>query len=351
MTAKAAAAGENLTLTAAITEKVGGTAGADTLTVTETTAAAATVGALTASMKTDTSADTMTLVLNNTFMENNDATATVAAITNKVVTTNVETLNVQSTGTAATKFAGAAGTKADGVNNTLVVTDNQLVTLAVTGDQAFTFSTADAQTKLATIDASALTAGATISAAATTTATNAAITIKGSATKANTLTGSANADTIIGGSAADTITGGGKGDTLTGNGGNDKFVLGAGDSVLGSGTFDTITDFVANTYGQGANGAVTVAGATADATKLTGDTISFAKVSDGSGGVKVGVFTNAADASTYLANNKAANTAVAALDSSTGALYIDNVGADGVADIYIKLTGVTTIDAAAFVLA
>jgi hypothetical protein len=279
-------------------------------------------GALAASMKTDTSADTMTVVLNNNYTENNDATATVTALQNQVTTTNVETLNVVSTGKASAVFAGAAGTKADGVNNTLVVTDNQLVTLAVTGDQAFTFSTADAQTKLATIDASALTAGATISAAATTTATNAAITIKGSATVANTLTGSANADTIIGGSAADTITGGGKGDTLTGNGGNDKFVLGAGDSVLGSGTFDTITDFVANTYGQGANGAVTVAGATADATKLTGDTISFAKVGDGSGGVKVGVFTNAADASTYLANNKAANTAVAALDSSTGALYI-----------------------------
>jgi S-layer protein len=70
----------------------------------------------------------------------------------------------------------------------------------------------------------------------------------------------------------------------------------------------------------------------------------------GAGGIKVSVFSNAADATTYLANNKAANTAVAALDSTTGALYIDNVGADGVADLYVKLTGVTTIDAAAFVL-
>jgi S-layer protein len=205
-------------------------------------------------------------------------------------------------------------------------------------------------TKLATIDASALTAGATISAAATTTATNAAITIKGSLTAANTLTGSSNADTIIGGAKNDTITGGGKGDTLTGNGGNDKFVVATGDSVIGTGTFDTITDFAANTYGQGASGAVTVAGATTDATKINGDTLQIAKTALGTGGVLVSVFSNAADATTYLATNKAANTVVAALDSTTAALYIDNVGADGVADLYIKLTGVTTIDAAAFVL-
>lgn len=340
--------GTNFTLTAGITDKVGGTAGTDTLTVTETAPIAA--GSLSATMKTDTAADVMTLVLNNNYTENNDATATVTNLTNTVTTANVETLNVTSSGKGSVTFTGLAGNKADGVNNTLALTNDQLVTLNVTGTQAFTFNTANSQTKLATIDASALTAGATISAAATTTATNAAITMKGSATAANTLTGSSNADTIIGGSKNDTITGGGKGDTLTGNGGNDKFVFAAGDSVIGTGTFDTITDFLANTYGQGANGAVTVAGATTDSTKINGDVLQIAKTGTGAGGILFSVLSNAADASTYLATNKAANTVVAALDSSTGALYIDNVGADGVADLYIKLTGVTSLDAAAFVL-
>ena len=310
-------------------------------------------GTLNVALKTDTSADVLNLKLNVGYTENNDATSTITAQTHTVGASNIETLNVESTGTASTKFLAAAGTKADGLNNTLTLTDDALVTLNVKGDQAFSFTSAGTQTKLATIDASALTAGATINGSAAL-ATSAALTIKGSATAANTLTGGAAADTISGGSGNDVITGGAKGDTLTGNGGNDKFVFAAGDSVIGTGSFDNLTDFVANTLGNGANGAADKTGAITagltDATKLNGDVLSIAKFGDGSGGVKVDVLTTAADALTYLQNQKAANTVVAALDSTGQNLYIDNTG-DGVADLYIHLTGVSTINAAAFVLA
>lgn len=245
---------------------------------------------------------------------------------------------------------GAVGTVADGVNNTLALTADALTTLNVTGDQAFTFSTADTQTKLATIDASANTGGAVISAAATITATNAALTIKGSATASNSLTGSANADTIVGGAKADVITGGKGGDTLTGKGGNDKFMFAAGDSSIGTGKFDTITDFVANTKGAGVNGAVTAVGATGvAAADLTGDVLSFAKLAT-DGKIIIDVLNSAADATTFLANNTGSGSFVAALDKSSSNLYVDNTN-DGVADFYIHLTGVTTIDAAAIVLA
>src|SRR5690606_37338035 len=96
-------------------------------------------------------------------------------------------------------------------------------------------------------------------------------------------------------------------------------------------------------------GKASSAGATADATKLTGDTIQITKAGTGANGIVVDVFTNAADSLTFLQNEAEGNTVVAALDSSTGNLYIDNTG-DGVADFFIQLTGVTTLDEAAFVL-
>lgn len=309
-------------------------------------------GALTVTLKDATgSSDALNLTLNANYAEgNNVGPATIAAITETVSAANVEVLNVTSTGTASTPFLGAVGTVADGVNNTLALTADALTTLNVTGDQAFTFSTADTQTKLATIDASANTGGAVISAAATITATNAALTIKGSATASNSLTGSANADTIVGGAKADVITGGKGGDTLTGKGGNDKFMFAAGDSSIGTGKFDTITDFVANTKGAGVNGAVTAVGATGvAAADLTGDVLSFAKLTT-DGKIIIDVLNSAADATTFLANNTGSGSFVAALDKSSSNLYVDNTN-DGVADFYIHLTGVTTIDAAAIVLA
>jgi Ca2+-binding RTX toxin-like protein len=101
------------------------------------------------------------------------------------------------------------------------------------------------------------------------------VTIKGSLTASNTLTGGAGKDVIVGGAKADVITGGAKGDTLTSGGGNDKFVYAAGDSSIGTGAFDTITDFKANTYGNGTDGAAGTGVGTADATKVNGSILSF----------------------------------------------------------------------------
>ena len=318
-------------------------------------------GALVLSQATDTATDVLNLKLNNNYTENNDDTSTITALTHTVTASKVETLNVESTGKASTAFLGNTGTKADGVNNTLSLTNNDLVTLNVTGDQAFTFTSAAGMTKLATIDASALTAGATISAAAHA-ADSAALTIKGSATAANILTGGATADTIIGGAKADEITGGAGADVLTGGAGNDTFVYGAAsESTLAK--MDTITDFSANTFGQGTNGAADEKGANADAAKWTGDVIDVsaiirtAKDTDGETAItKLDVFvaSNAADALTFIQNvgNAANNDGQTgfALDSSSGKLYLD-FNSDGVVDSVIGLTGVTTITEAAFVIA
>lgn len=288
-------------------------------------------GSLTANLAADTTADAMTLVLNNNYIDNNDTTADPRAAANKFVVADVESLTVNSTGTIAPAImvAKVDGYKADVLTNTLDLTgSNKLTSITVTGDQKLTLATTVAMTKLATIDASANTAGVVIDASLAA-VTSPALTIKGTA-------------------KADTIKGGALGDTITLGGGNDTMDYTAGVSKIGTGKFDTITDFSANTYG---NSLVTAGaagtGAAADVTKWTGDVLKF----DGNAAAVtavVDVFTNAANATTFLANNaNAANGIVAALDSSTGNLYIDNT-ADGVADFFISLTGVTTITAAAF---
>lgn len=314
---------------------------------------AANDGALTVTLKDATgSSDAVNLTLNTTIAQNNDGTVDTTAATVTTTISGVETINVKSTGTLDTDVT--TGNKTDIAANTLTLTDTSLTTLNVTGDQALSFTSDAAMVKLATIDASAATAGLTFSGAAAdmaTPTTSAAMSIKGSSTASNTLTGSGHADTIVGGSARDVITGGLGGDTVTGNGGNDKFSFAAGDSTIGTGKFDTITDFVANTKGVGTGGALTAVGATGVAVDdLTGDVLSFAKFGSGAGGIVVDTLTNAADATTFLANNAGtADAVIAALDSTNNNLYVDNTG-DGVADFFIHLNGVTTIDTGAFEL-
>ena len=310
-------------------------------------------GTLTVTLKDATGgADVVNLTLDTLITQTNDGTVDTTKATVTTAIAGVETINVNSTGTLST--AVTAGNKTDIAANTLALTDTALTTLKVTGDQGFLFSSTKAMTKLATVDGSANTGGINFngsSADMTTPTTSAAMTIKGSATAANTLVGSGHVDTIVGGAKADTITGGLGGDTLTGNGGNDTFSFAAGDSAIGTGKFDTITDFVANTKGVGVSGALTIVGATGvAAADLTGDILSFAKFGTGAGGIVVDVLGSAANATTFLANNAGtANAVIAALDSSTGNLYVDNTG-DGVADFFIQLAGVTTINNGAFVL-
>lgn len=312
---------------------------------------AANNGTLAMVMKTDTAADVLNVSVNHNFANFN--TGGVYGFTTNISAASVETLNISST---ATLTGAAAAATVDSVMNFLNISDAALVTLNVSGNQAVTFASAAVQTKLATIDASVNTAGATISAAAAV----AGLTIKGSATAANMLTGSAFVDTIVGGAKADVIVGGVGGDTLTGNGGNDTFVIGTGHSTIAAGKADKITDFVANTYGVGTAGAVNSLGATSVVANLTGDVITLTHGANAGTGfavtsaITVGVYTNASDATTFLATASASETATtqtihAALNSSTGDLYIDLDG-NGVADLYIQLTGVTTLTAAAFVI-
>ena len=346
-----AAAGVTTGTTAAVTNL-----GANTSV--ELAGAAANNGTLNVGLKTDTAADVMTLILNKDYTDNNDTTIDPLAAAHTVVAADVETLNVNSTGKMAAIVTKVEGYKADLVTNTLTLDgSNKLASVVVTGDQAFSLASTSAMTKLASVDGSANTGGVTFngsSADMTTPTTSVAMTIKGSATAANTLTGTGHADTIVGGSKVDTITGGKGGDTLTGNGGNDKFVFAAGDSSIGTGTFDTITDFVANTWGNGTGGA---AGTEADLTvaaKVTGDVLSFTAggTALAANGIKVFVASSAADATTFLANTASADNtqASAALNSADGKLYVDMTG-DGVTDFYIGLTGVTSLTAAAFDIA
>lgn len=302
-------------------------------------------GVLSLAMKADTAADVLNVSVNHNFTQTN--ASAVNGFTTNLSAALVETLNVTSTGTGSI----AATATADSVTNTLMISDVALVTLNLSGDQAVSFASSAAQTKLATIDASADTAGASLNAALST----AGLTIKGSATAANTLVGSAFVDTIVGGAKADIITGGNGGDTLTGNGGNDIFVINNGDSTIVSGKADTITDFIANTFGAGTSGAVTAFGATSTVASRTGDVITVQhQAGSTANSVTVGIYTNASDATTFLATQSAAEgvnpqSVHAALNSSTGDLYMD-INGDGLADLYIHLTGVTTLTAAAFVI-
>jgi hypothetical protein len=315
---------------------------------------AANNGILALAMKADTAADVLNVTVNHDFTQGNTGAGN--PFTTFLSAASVETLNITSTGTGSV----AAGATADSVINTVVIDDAALVTLNLSGNQSVTFASNAAQTKLATIDATTDTGGAWISAAASA----AGLTIKGSTTASSTLTGSGFVDTILGGAKADVITGGLGGDTLTGNGGNDTFVINNGDSTITAGKADTITDFIANTFGAGTAGLATSSGANGvAAAKLTGDVIQLTHGTNvGTGfavtaAITVGVYTNASDATTFLATQSGtegsaagAQTVHAALNSTTGDLYVD-INGDGVADLYLHLTGVQTLTAAAFLIA
>ncbi|NGZ86530.1 DUF4214 domain-containing protein [Duganella aceris] len=303
-------------------------------------------GALNVTLKDATgAADVVNLTIDTLITQSNNGTVNTTAATVTSTISGVETLNVKSTGTLSADVA--AGDKTDIGANTLVLTDTALVNLNVTGDQSFTFASKAGSIKLASVDASANTGGASINvSAAAIDGTASAITIKGSLTAANVLVGSGNADTITGGAKGDTITGGAGADLLNGGAGNDTFVyLAATDSTLVK--LDIITGFAANTYGSGTDGATGVK-AGADATKWTGDVLDF-NAATALTSVVVGVYTNSSDAQIFLQNNNGSTSVGAALDSTTGKLYID-LDANGTVDSVIQLTGVTTLTAAAFVV-
>lgn len=310
-------------------------------------------GGLTGTLKTDGETDNLTLVLNTDFADDNNTTAaSQAKVTLAVQLDEVETLTVNASGTQTNAFVKTSGYKADFAEYTLDLTADLLTQLTIQGSQKLTFASDATQLKLASIDASSNTGGVTLSAAAANTTANGAVamTIKGSATASNNLTGSSNADTLVGGSKSDTINGGAGADTVTLGAGNDTYVL-ANITHSTLARMDVITDFSANTFGHGAGGAANNLGANlSDATKVTGDVINLRDAGLLTK-ITVGVYTNAADAQTFLQNNGEANndTIGVALDSSSGQLYID-VDANGTIDSVIKLTGVTTLTSAAFLI-
>ena len=346
-----------VSFTAAAGVTTGNTAAATNLGANSTVTlagAAANNGTLTATLKTDTSADAMTLVLNKDFTDNNDTTSTASAATSAFTAADVETLTVNSTGkNTSLPFTAVDGYKADTITNTLNLTGSDKLTgITVTGDQKLILASTAAMTKLAAVDASANTGGFQFDgslADMTTPTTSVAMTITGSATAANTLTGTGHGDTIVGGAKADTITGGAGADALTGGAGNDIFVISAAtDSTLSK--MDTIADFSANTVGQGTNGAANQLGATATASARTGDVIDLSAA--GLAALEFSVQSNATDVQVFIQNSATDGTYAAVnagLDSSTGRLYID-FDNNGTIDTVIALTGVTTLTTAAFVV-
>ncbi|MHB1409461.1 MAG: beta strand repeat-containing protein, partial [Acidovorax defluvii] len=338
-------------------------------------------GTITVTMKDATgSADSLNLKLNGT--------ANLAA--GAVAVAGVETINIATTDSLADTPAVQNPT----VASTLQLNAAAATTITVTGNHGVDF-TGSNLAKVTTLDASGVagnvnTTGMTaaqiiaangVAGAVTFTAqvTDKAVTITtgngndlinaslvGTATGStvgatittgagvDTVTGSKNADVINTGSERDTVNSSGGGDTITLGAGNDVYVLGNGaHSVLAK--YDTITDFSANTYGQGTAGAVDADGANTTVANLTGDTINVSGLfSGGVNGIKVFVATNAADAQTFIQNtanvttDTAANYTGFALDSSSNQLYMD-FNQDGAIDSVVKLTGVTTITEAAFV--
>ncbi|MCW5598468.1 MAG: calcium-binding protein [Nitrosomonas sp.] len=297
-------------------------------------------------------ADALNFVINTDIAVVDDANVDTTNATITTAIAGVETLNVTSTGTLTGEIT--EGNEIDVASNTLALTNTALTTLNIDGDQFLTFASTNDMTKLATVNAANNTAGVNIDVSlAKTDGSAAAITITGSSGD-DTIKGSGNADTISGGAGNDTITGGAKADNLAGGEGNDIFAYTAlADSTLVN--LDVISDFTANTFGQGTSGAADDKGASFDnIDDWTGDVIDLSVVNANAQGfnkIDVSVQANSSDAQTFLQNlgQTTADTIGAALDSSTGRVLID-IDSNGTADMVIQLTGVTTIDEAAFII-
>lgn len=338
-------------------------------------------GAATVTMKDATgTADSLNIKLNGANNITNAGTLTVAG---------VETINLEATDSSADTTA---------LNNPAAASTPNLVaadatTIVVSGNHGVDF-TGSTLTNVTELDASGVVAtGATSSATAAQIQTAGAVTFSSAVTdKAvtvttgngadvistasvndgtfvasgvtastistgagnDTITGSAGKDVIEAGEGRDTVNASAEADTITLGEGNDVYVLGAAaNSTVAKA--DVITDFNANTYGQGTNNAADSQGADDSAGNLanfTGDTIDVTGLlGAGVNSIDVFVASNASDAQTFLQNTGTGGALTGfALDSSSGKLYMD-LDANGTADSVIELQGVTTIDEAAFVIA
>ena len=272
---------------------------------------------------------------------------------------NVEKINI---------VTGSTGASAPTAVSKVNLVDAAATTVTVTGNHGVDF-TGSTLSSLTNLDASGVTATGTAGAITfTSTVADKAMTVAtGSGndmidlrsvtvgTVNSSINTGAGDDTVYGTSGSDTINLGAGRDMVFSTGGKDVITLGAGNDVytLLSATnstaaaFDTITDFQANTVG----GSTVASGATTTVASLNGDTIAL-KLAASITGVSVKVVTdfNAATAwLTSVGGGSVHNTAGIALDSTTGKVYID-MDANGTLDSVITLTGVSTLNEAAFVI-
>jgi hypothetical protein len=216
---------------------------------------------------------------------------------------------------------------------------SSLTTITLTGAGSFALGGTQA-TNVTTIDGSALSAG-------TVSATLGAVagTLKGGA-GADTLTGGSKADTINGGAGADTIISGGGLDTLTGGDTTSLDTFEITGAVAGSATSQiTITDFA------------TAAAHTATAA-IIADTLQLSKTSvlaNGNGAINNAATSlsgaaSLSDALNLLATGDGHSTSIVAWGVYNGDTYVvvDNSAASTLqtADAVIKLVGVTNLAAA-----
>lgn len=154
--------------------------------------------------------------------------------------------------------------------------------------------------------------------------TNSTIDLSNGSQSASTVLGGAGADAITGSGFADRLVGGVGVDNLTGGAGADVFVYAAGDSGITVATADTITDFVSGTdkldfvlAGTAANFTDGGAGGTTLAAAVTAANLVFA----GAVGVQRYYFE----------------------DDTIDGFFVADVNGDGVADLAIQMTGLTTM--------
>lgn len=300
-------------------------------------------------------ADIFNLKLNGASNIVNTAALTVA---------NVETINIEATDSTTATDPTAP--------STVILNATAATSVVISGNHGVN-TTGSTLSGVTSFDASGVTgtgaAGATTFATST---TNKDVTIKGGAgddvlsgasttdaTKVITIEGNDGNDTITGGAGKDVLSGGAGNDILTGGASADALTTGAGNDIINITTVtdstlaarDVVSDFSANTFGNGAGGAAgTGAGAAAN---RTGDVVQIdVAAAQVAAGTVISAQANAADAQTFIQNvaaNGTPNQVGAALDSSTGFLYLD-VDSNGTIDSVIELSGVTTIDAAAILL-
>jgi Ca2+-binding RTX toxin-like protein len=213
-----------------------------------TTAATDTV---TASLRTDSGADTLTVNLVPTGTATNDF-GNLSGANFETVTINASRASGNTTSTAA-----------------LLDLTNTSGTTAVTVSGATTLTAVISSTVLASFDASTNTAGVN----ATMTASTVAMTATGTAA-ADTLVSGAGADNISGGDGNDSITSGAGADTINGGGGDDTLDGGAGaDSISGGAGTDSLITSAGNDTLDGGDGSDTLTISSAAYTNISGYTL------------------------------------------------------------------------------